>query len=522
MPNAFNFKAVDPIVDMVSDNERHILYARTRDMKLQVFDLGENGDGPPKRIAEEKNLIDPHDAQFGLRRATTSRFVSRTARPSIVCFAPLSILESKYLHLVAVLSDGKRLYISTVSSGKRTAQRPQCLKIVASRPSPPLIAGAGLNFGSLPVGGIAQPEDLALKVDTSFYSGGCSVFSDSSSSMSSLLIVNRDSTVQQPLSGSLGVNARGSRALRELVLSLPIEGQMLSMADILPQPETSEAIYSLYSDTEASSFKDLSESFEKATTKLRARGDISMQHILPRRKIVVFSTMCMTEVVFNRPVDILRRLLETNAPRSLLEDFFNRFGVGEAAAMCLMLAARLVSFEENLITNVVSEKAAEAFEDPRLVGKPQLDGSASLLNTRTPGSFSMGQIVQEAEPVFSGAYEGLCLCSSRLLFPIWELPVMNIQGSSDGVIVCRLSSGAIQVLESKFRSLELFLRSRRDKRRGLYGYVASLGDFTGSILYENVGVQSRNAGAGDGLTSNKRQRLPYSHAELYAMEVKNS
>ncbi|THG20183.1 hypothetical protein TEA_005568 [Camellia sinensis var. sinensis] len=206
--------------------------------------------------------------------------------------------------------------------------------------------------------------------------------------------------------------------------------------------------------------------------------------------------------------------------------------------MCLKLAARIVQ-TENPISNVVAAKAAEAFEDPRLVGVPQLEGSGALSNTRTAaGGFSMGKVVQEAEPVFSGAREGLCLCSSRMLLPLWELPVMVTKGglgSSDGngIIVCRLSGGAMQVLEDKIRSLEKFLRCRRNQRRGLYGYVAGLGDLTGSILYGTgsdlagdrsmvrnlFGSYSRNESA-EGGASNKRQRLPYSPAELAAMDVR--
>ncbi|KAE8667710.1 NUP155 protein [Hibiscus syriacus] len=155
------------------------------------------------------------------------------------------------------------------------------------------------------------------------------------------------------------------------------------------------------------------------------------------------------------------------------------------------------------------------------------------------GGFSMGQVVQEAEPVFSDAHEGLCLCSSRFLFPVWELPVMVVKGgydaeSENGLIACRLSVGAMQVLENKIRALEMFLRSRRNKRRGLYGCVAGLGDMTGSILYGTgselgasdrsmvrnlFGAYSWSVESNGGGTSNKRRRLPYSPAELAAMEV---
>ncbi|CAN1311568.1 Nuclear pore complex protein NUP155 [Linum perenne] len=530
LPNVFKFGAVDPIVEMVFDNERHILYARTEDMKLQVFSVDPSIDGPVKKVAEERNLFNHRDSHHGSRQSTGSRTPSRTA---------LSSLESKSVHLVAILSDGRRMFLSTSSSagGNVGSWKPHCLKVVATRPSPPLGVSGGLTFGAVSLANRTSNEDLSLKVEAAFYSTGTLVLSDSSpATMSSLVVVSKDSSSHSSVSGNLGSTARSSRALKELVSSIPVEGRMLFVADVLPSPDTASTMQSLYAELEIFGFNNPGESCEKASAKLWARGDLSTQHILPRRRIVLFSTMGMMEVVFNRPVDILRKLLESNLPRAMLEDFFNRFGASEAAAMCLMLAAKIVHFE-NLITNVISERAAEAYEDPRLVGMPQLEGSNALSNTRTAtGGFSMGQVVQEAEPVFSGAHEGLCLCTSRLLFPLWELPVFVTKGgSSDAsceslVVVCRISVGAIQVLEKKIRSLEMFLRSRRNQRRGLYGCVAGMGDMTGSILYGSdldagdrnyvrnlFGAYTQNAN-GSG-SSNKRQRLPYSPVELAAMEV---
>ncbi|WVZ26524.1 hypothetical protein V8G54_005068 [Vigna mungo] len=550
IPNVFNFGAVDAIVEMVFDNERQILYARTEEMKIQVYVIGPNGDGPLKKVAEEKNLVNQRDAHYGARQSTGSRVSSRSPKPSIICISPLSTLESKWLHLVALLSDGRRMYLSTSpSSGSLTGfntnhRKPSCLKVVTTRPAPPWGVSGGLTFGAMALAGRPQNEDLSLKIEASYYSAGTLILSDASSStMPSLLVLSRDSSTQSLPSGNLGTSTRSSRALRESVSSLPVEGRMLSVADVLPSPDTAATVQSLYSEIEFGGYESSMESCEKLSGKLWARGDLSTQHILPRRRIVVFSTMGMMEIVFNRPLDILRRLLELNTPRSVLEDFFNRFGAGEAAAMCLMLAARVVH-SENLISNVIAEKAAEAFEDPRVVGMPQLEGSNALSNTRSAaGGFSMGQVVQEAEPVFSAAHEGLCLCSSRLLFPLWELPVMVVKGnlgpsgtlSENGVVVCRLSVGAMQVLEQKLRSLEKFLRSRRNQRRGLYGCVAGLGDLSGSILYGNgstlgagdrnmvrnlFGAYSRNMESNGSRTNNKRQRLPYSPAELAAMEVR--
>ncbi|XP_072146653.1 nuclear pore complex protein NUP155 [Setaria viridis] len=545
LPNAFKFSTVDPIVDMVIDDERNTIYARTEGMKLQLFDLGANGDGPLTKVTEEKNIVDPRDAPYGGRRSNAQRS-ARSPKPSIVCISPLSSMESKWLHAVAVLSDGKRLFLTT-SGGSGSSvglssslQRPTCLKIVATRPSPPLGVGGGLTFGAVSAAGRAHPEDLALKVESAFYSAGALIMSDSSATaMSSLLAVQKDSAAQLSLPSTFGTASRSSRALRETVSALPVEGRMLCASDVLPLPDAAFTVQSLYADVEC--FTSFRKPSEKASIKLWAKGDLPTQHILPRRRVVVFNTMGLMEVIFNRPVDILRKLFDGNTLRSQIEEFFNRFGAGEAAAMCLMLAAKLLYAEDSLISNAVSEKAAEAFEDPGLVGMPQIDGTTALSNTRTQaGGFSMGQVVQEAEPLFSGAYEGLCLCSSRLLYPIWELPIMVIRGPAganeheDGIVVCRLSAGALKILESKIRSLETFLRSRRNKRRGLYGYVAGLGD-SGSILYKTGPImgsggrgngrspynsQIRDMNPTDQSASSKKPRLVYTSAELAAMEVR--
>lgn len=551
LPNVFRFAAVDPIVEMVFDNERQMLYARTEDMKLQVFVLGSNENGSLRKVAEERNVINQRDAHSGGRLSTAQRNPNRSPVPSIVCISPLSSVESKSLHLLVVLSDGRRMYLSTSSSGGNSGgvgglskfrgshHKPSCLKVVTSRP-PPHGVSASLSFGSLSVR--PQNDELLPKVETAYYSSATLVLSDSSPpSISSLLVVSKDSSTQSTPSSTVGTSLRSSRALRECASSIPIEGRMLFAADVLPMSDTAAVVQCLYSELEFSGPEISGESAEKISGKLWCRSDLAIQHIMPRRKIVIFSTMGLMEVAFNRPVDILRKLFESNSPRSILEEFFNRFGTGEAAAMCLLLAARIVHSDE-MISNSVADKATEAFEEPRLVGMPKLDGNTALSSTTT-GGFSMGQVVQEVEPVFSAAHEGLCLCSSRLLYPLWELPVMVRKHGSynstnappeDGVIVCRLSVSAMRVLEDKLRSLEKFLAARRDSMKGLYGRGAGIGDWSGTISYGSsprlvaderslminlFDSHSRHVESDGRGTGSKRQRVPNSSAELAAMEV---
>ncbi|KAJ3674127.1 hypothetical protein LUZ60_006119 [Juncus effusus] len=533
LPNALTFGASDPIIQMVTDNERHILFARTESSKLQVYDLGQNGEGQLRKITESKTLIDPRDSSNPNRTTRTG------TKPSICCIAPVSKTESKRVDLVAVLSDGKRLYLTTNGNNssfgltsQSQSQRPSCLRVVSTRPAPPLGPISSLAPAQ-------RPDSLAVKADSAFYSIGTLILSDSSSGQadSALITVQRDSSQLTPQfgtsfygtgTGTGTVRNPNSRALREIVSVSPGTGWMLCAADVAPSRETVSIVQSLYADVAPLKSDPFDPFGAPEALKLWAKGDLATQHILPKRKFVVFSNMGLTELAVNRPVDILKRLLERNVGTNQIHDFFIRYGTAESAAMCLMLASKLAFNEEEIVSlsNTICEKAAEAFENPILVGTATAQagyGTGTGTGTRSPaGGFSMGQVVQEAGPVFSGQYEGLCLCASRLLVPVWEFPVMSVRGGNINkgienraeLVRCRLESRAMRVLEGKIRDLEYFFRVRRDNKRGLYGTVVGTG--TSGILYGTSGTRGSTSMSG----SAKRQRPLYSSSELAAMEVR--
>ncbi|CAM6093107.1 unnamed protein product [Calypogeia fissa] len=570
VPNALKFGAVDAIVEVVIDEERNILYTRTQESKIQVFDLGQLGDNSPKKIAEEGRVGDQRDARYGGARPPAARTGgARTGKVTIVSISPLTTTESKYLHLVAVASDGRRIYLSTApSSGNvsgRTggnAQRPSVLRVAMTRPGPPANLGSVHPLNTTPGGTRAQTEGFPLKVEAAHYSSGILILSDASPATASrVLVTTRDLTIPVPTNTNAalttsGTSSRSKNALRETVTVLGAEGRALAISDILPAPDRAAALEASVWEPGGLGQLTVSATDEEVTRARRmwARGDLATQHVLPRRRAVVLSTMGIMELVFNRPVDLLQRLLEGKSQRSALEEFFQRFGSGEAAAMCLLLAARLTSDDDNMVPVSVAERAAEAYEDSHMVGVPQmLDGGVSGGQSNTAGAtggFSIVQNVQDAEPVFSGAHEGLCLCAARLLRPVWEFPVMAVKGKgadtrtengdSGGVLSCRLPADTMQKLEEKIRSLEQFLRCRRNERRGLYGRVIGAGDMSGygERRFRPFGVngQARESGVnvlggfdtppprsiGDrsgGLK--KRQRVTYSASELVAMEVRS-
>lgn len=107
---------------------------------------------------------------------------------------------------------------------------------------------------------------------------------------------------------------------------------------------------------------------------------------------------------------------------------------------------------------------------------------------------------------------------------------------SGGVIASRLPPAALHALESKVRSLEQFLRSRRNHRRGFYARVAGGPHRTGygpssplvgqALNFDGVGPSGAGGMAWEATPARggvpKRPRMAYSPGDLVAMEVRRS
>ncbi|EFH61672.1 hypothetical protein ARALYDRAFT_342249 [Arabidopsis lyrata subsp. lyrata] len=105
---------------MVVDNERKILHARTKEAALKAYFLGMKGESPIEKLGQVDNLLDHH---------SPDKAASRTNKLSIVSISPLSSKLESNAHLVAVLSDCTRIYLSTSSSSQSS---PNCLRVVTT------------------------------------------------------------------------------------------------------------------------------------------------------------------------------------------------------------------------------------------------------------------------------------------------------------------------------------------------------------------------------------------------------
>eukprot|EP00959_Pyramimonas_sp_CCMP1952_P120909 2528023-Pyramimonas_sp.AAC.1 len=171
VPSVFKLWPSDPakvaIAQIVVDAKRHIMYTRSKDSCITVYDLGSDGQQPPRRVAE-------------FRQPTTAARNKEVTQ--LVHIAVVSPSESASLHLVAVCNNGRRMYFSTSSTNYNSMyraasvmQRPSGLSLCVSRAPPSQPSGAqpgALGYQTL------VPPQRPLQVDKAYYSDGLLLLSD--------------------------------------------------------------------------------------------------------------------------------------------------------------------------------------------------------------------------------------------------------------------------------------------------------------------------------------------------------
>lgn len=128
LPTMFNFSTVDPIVQIEVDNSRNILYTRTENGTIDVYDLGANGDGMYRTASRNLSSI-AYAASQAVKTIDSKNF-----KP-IVHINAVENCESVYINLIAITQSGFRLYLTTYGSN-RPGARPECLQLVHVRLPP--------------------------------------------------------------------------------------------------------------------------------------------------------------------------------------------------------------------------------------------------------------------------------------------------------------------------------------------------------------------------------------------------
>jgi nuclear pore complex protein Nup155 len=304
------YDSSDPILDLVYDAERSLLYTLSRASTLQLFDLGWDGEGPVRFVArlEAQKLAADLRSQSKVRDAPIYAKVdkdikegeqNKEGQTAFVALAPLPSALSKQLQLVITTVSGVRVYLEVVDANG---------KVLESAPDSPRAARVK------PLYALPPPRPLKCQRGTLLHAADVNVFADERE-RSGLEPSHREWELlclsDLPLLPSDRPEGRDDKST---LSRLRVPGVVLALAEDVHGAVTSAAgSYELVS--------------QHRVDPARARTFI----------VLTTSVAGVKRIVKRRPVDELQLLLGASSASWVDQplDFFRRYGPDEACAMCL-------------------------------------------------------------------------------------------------------------------------------------------------------------------------------------------
>uniref|UniRef100_A0A7N5JJD3 Nuclear pore complex protein Nup155 n=1 Tax=Ailuropoda melanoleuca TaxID=9646 RepID=A0A7N5JJD3_AILME len=445
----FTFSEDDPIVQIAVDNSRNILYTRSEKGVIQVYDLGQDGQGMSRVASVSQNSIVSAAGNI-------ARTIDRSVFKPIVQIAVIENSESLDCQLLAVTHAGVRLYFSTCPFRQPLA-RPNTLTLVHVRLPP------GFSASST----VEKPS----KVHKALYSKGILLMTASENEDNDILwCVNHDTFPFQ-------------KPMMETQMTTRVDGHSWALSAI-DELKVDKIITPLNKDH----------------IPITDSPVVVQQHMLPPKKFVLLSAQGSLMFHKLRPVDQLRHLLVSNVggDGEEIERFFKLHQEDQACATCLILACSTAACDREVsawATRAFFRYGGEAqmrfpttlpapsnvgpilgspvyssspiptsspYPNPSFLGTPSQGVHPPAMST--PVCVSGNPATQAAslscmaapEIVYSGKHNGICIYFSRIMGNIWDasLVVERVFKSGNREITAIESSVPSQLLESALQELK--------------------------------------------------------------------
>ncbi|OAD08274.1 hypothetical protein MUCCIDRAFT_76814 [Mucor lusitanicus CBS 277.49] len=371
-------KPSDRIVQLAVNESGTILYQLTQQSSIYVVYLGTDG-------FTYKTACKKHDciADAKISQPSSNYFTPETR---IVSIHTTTKTESLFYHLVAITSNGSRIYYSNQKSAQQMNYDAEPTALITMHVRAPANS--------------VEPKDT---VGHSLYRNGLTLFvknPDASPTQSQIVAYS-------PSLANLGnlILANAFAQLIEDSMTLDVHGKVLSVVEA------------------PNGYDDINE-FKYA-------------YHTPARHFLVLTTSGVTVLAKQRPVDMLHNLLQktgldTRHRLREIEPFFNQFGYLNGCSLCLNLicSANVVPatdsvYSNSIVTKIVSDAALVALRKFGQVTSPLAD-----VNRRS----------------YSSLHDGLALFIYRSVQDIWDRHLAKETATSTDV-VC-LDNIATQQLKS--------------------------------------------------------------------------
>lgn len=302
LPTMFNFSTVDPIVQIEVDNTRNILYTRTENGTIDVYDLGSNGDQTYRCASKSLSSIAYTASQI------VKTIDSKNFKP-IVHIQPVENCESVYINLIAITQSGFRLYLTTYNSA-RSDSRPENLNLVHVR---------------LPPGYTAlSSSQRANNVHLAYHRRGNTILVATQNDGKDVLwILNNDPFPFE-------------RQLSEVYCAIPVHNTIWKMTEEMrPQIVHQKNLVKLGNSSKAVEFEP---------------PTLITQEMEESRKYVFLTANGVHICYKPRPVDHLKQLLLDNQgyDNEAVKGFFLLYKENQACAIALTLACNIQSPQEKI------------------------------------------------------------------------------------------------------------------------------------------------------------------------------
>ncbi|EGF76462.1 hypothetical protein BATDEDRAFT_92526 [Batrachochytrium dendrobatidis JAM81] len=371
------------------DNNLKALYTISPTNDVSVYSLGPDGKGMT-RVATISDLFS--------RTIGFSAFIPQSAldepKFEIVSIYPVSLNESRQIHMVAVTSTGIRLYFSCTQHishnsymhDSNTIAGPTGLRLVFAL-GPPVVS-QGLSSYNV-VG--------SAKIHEAFYANGLLIASQSFSDEVDRVI---------GVSMNCGMMAQTSPMfLSELGSFVDVDGKTWAIAEASTKPSSKDK-------------------HSVANTPGMALNELAMQFEYPARRFHLLTNMGLSTISKLRPIDLLVQLLKHSNGQDLrgFEDFFITYGKDQSCAMSLGIACDHSSIKSGptdiLLPAVVALATRLFFE---------FGGKATLIQSQPhlSGGGPLGVPVSTFEVHYSAKHDGLALYLLRALRPIWTVELIQ-------------------------------------------------------------------------------------------------
>eukprot|EP00057_Strongylocentrotus_purpuratus_P015067 XP_011669541.1 PREDICTED: nuclear pore complex protein Nup155 isoform X1 [Strongylocentrotus purpuratus] len=526
IPSMLQLSDKDPLVQIALDESRHILYTRSEQGTLSVYDMGSDG-------KDMRKVTSIYYSSVLRETIAAAKTIDRSHFKQLIHIAAVTSHESSYIHLVGVTHSGIRLYFSTTRGqyGDVSKQRPSSLSLVHVRLPP----GFTANMSSV------RPTN----VHVASYTKGCLMLCASQNEDSDRLwCLSHDAMpFQQTLMETQVSHQVDSRTW--FICEIPSEDHITPREDV-----------SSISLSPSSKLRPVSSSSPSSPSySIPDPPAVVQQHALPAPRYVLLSSQGSIIISRLRPVDQLRQLMLNNmGPKCpAVENFFRLHKEDQASATCLILACSTASSDQT-----IADWATQAFflyggepggimmdqQPPPVANLAAVFGATTPVVGQTghdttnrpfgsPGGATPGSMrptvastpFHQSTPAnqppmsglpryaqLSGKFQGLCLYYGRIVRPMWEHRLVKevpVIGHQPPKTLMSLSTGSHE-LSSVLRDM-----------KALKTFLEKNSQYT--MMAENMAnsMPSNNMMRGDTLVSGgpalQREHLRM-RAEIYANE----